>query len=300
MHLHAALVVATVGLGLHAFAQTDADAPTDRPRDATAPALEWQAQDAFYNGLYERAAELALALRALEPNAQASYEIRSSALLFQLKRALGDDKRSGGKETVKRADALRACAPCADWLSALRQDIKDGQVLARSMLKADPSDISALFFLGKLDLNYLWLELGVLDRRTGWSEFWEAKRSLDAVLEQDPLHVRARVARAWTDYIVGSSLPRGTRWLLGGGNRTRGLRELREAAAMDAPFFERTEALFGLWDMEQRETHIDEAIVVAHTLARDFSSNQEIARFLREHESRVFPVTSPGPVEERR
>jgi len=59
-----------------------------------------------------------------------------------------------------------------------------------------------LFFLGKLDLNYVWLQLGPLRRKTGWDEYWEARRSLDAVLKANPRHVRARVARAWIDYIV--------------------------------------------------------------------------------------------------
>ena len=63
---------------------------------------------------------------------------------------------------------------------------------------------------------------------------------------------------------------------------------------MDAEFFVATEALFGLWDMEQREAHIDEALAVARRLARDFPDNDEIAKFLRRHEGPVLPPASPG------
>ena len=291
MHSTAALVT-TIGLGFQTCLFAQADAPTDTPRGAAGPPLEWQAQDAFYRGRYEDAAQLALTLQTHDPESLAAYELRTSARLFQLKRVLGAEEGTGRKGGNKDA-ALRECAPCAGWLSELREVLRDGQALARSTLQTTPDDITALFFLGKLDLTYLWLELGVLDRRTGWSEFREAKRSLSTVLEHDPEHVRALVAGAWIDYIVGTSLPRGTRWLLGGGNRTRGLQDLRKAAAMDADFFERTEALFGLWDMEQREAHIDEAIAVAHGLARDFPDNQEIVKFLRRHEGRVLPLGSP-------
>jgi tetratricopeptide (TPR) repeat protein len=294
--MHAtAFLVTTIGLGVQTclLAQADDHAPTTDPRGAAGPRLEWQAQDAFYRGRYEDAATLALKLRTHDPESLASYELRTSARLFQLKRVLGAEEGAGRKGGSNKDDALRECAPCTGWLAELREDLRVGQALARSTLKTTPDDITALFFLGKLDLTYLWLELGVLDRRTGWSEFREAKRSLSAVLEHDPEHVRALVAGAWVDYIVGTSLPHGTRWLLGGGSRTRGLQDLRKAAAMDADFFVRTEALFGLWDMEQREANIDEAIAVAHRLARDFPDNEEIAKFLTKHEGRVLPL---GPL----
>lgn len=262
----------------------------DASDDCTTQKLALKTQDALYNGRYQEAADLALALRAQAPDSPVSYELRASALLFLLKHELGDHKDGGGR----RPSGDEACSMCAAWLSDFRQDIKMGQSLARSVLEHNPSDVTALYFLGKLNLTYLWLELGVLDRRTGWSEFWEAKRSIDTVLREEPSHVRAHVARAWTDYIVGSSLPPGTRWLLGGGNRARALRRLREIAATDAPFFDQAEARFGLWEMEQRESHVDEAITVARLLARDFPNNREVGQFLKRHESRVFPVMSPA------
>ena len=50
-------------------------------------------------------------------------------------------------------------------------DVRHGQGLARATLRATPGDEEALFFLGKLDLNYVWLQLGPLRRRTGWDEY---------------------------------------------------------------------------------------------------------------------------------
>ena len=105
------------------------------------------------------------------------------------------------------------------------------------------------FFLGKLDLSYLWMQLSTLGRKTGWDEYWEAKRLLEGILEKNPMHVRARVARAWMDYIVGTRVPWGTRWVMGGGSKSRGLRMVREAAQTPADFYTQVEAQFGLWEM---------------------------------------------------
>ena len=99
-------------------------------------------------------------------------------------------------------------------------------------------------------------------------------------MQKNPGHVRGRVARAWIDYIVDTKMPRGTRWLLGGGNKKRGLATVREAAAAEAPFFAKTEARFALWDMLVRERMIGEAVVAARDLARDFPDNPELLRFV--------------------
>ena len=71
-------------------------------------------------------------------------------------------------------------------MDAFTADLHHGQALARERLKTSPNDEEALFFLGKLDLNYVWLELGLLGHKTGWDEYWEARKSLDAVLKQNP------------------------------------------------------------------------------------------------------------------
>jgi hypothetical protein len=88
------------------------------------------------------------------------------------------------------------------------------------------------------------------------------------------------VARAWIEYIVATKMPRGTRWVLGGGNKKRALRAVQEAAKTEADFFAHAEAAFALWDLQVRERDMRAAITTAEALARDFPDNRELARFL--------------------
>lgn len=234
------------------------------------------ARHAFYNARYADAADMALESRSAVADNLAGYELRTSALLFQLKRLLGDDK--GERRRVE------TCAVCPALLSAFQADIEAAQALARARLAADPTDETAQFFLGKIDLNYLWLNLGPLGRRTGWSEYREARRSLDQVLERNPGHLRARVAGAWVEYIVDTRIPWGTKWLFGGGDRRRAVAEMQAAAAADTTdFYALAEARFGLWEMLVREQDLEAAAEVARRLAVDFPENPEIARFLAAH-----------------
>ena len=236
-----------------------------------APTLA-DAHRAFFNARYAEAATLAQALEADAPDDLAPCELRTSALLFQIKAAIGT--------LADREKAFAQCVPCAALLAEFLSDSSRGKAMARARLAAVPDDEAALFFLGKLDLNYVWLQLGPLGRKKGWDEYWEARRSLDAVLKRNPRHVRARVARAWIDYIVDTRMPRGTRWVLGGGDRKRALVSMQEAADSEAPFFAHVEALFALWDLQVREHRLPAAGVIARGLARDFPGNLELAKFL--------------------
>jgi hypothetical protein len=146
-------------------------------------------------------------------------------------------------------------------------------------------DVEARFFLAKMDLTYVWLQLATLDRRTGWTEYWEAKDLLETILEKDPMHVRARVARAWMDYIVGTRVPWGTRWVMGGGNRERALNMVREAAEAPGDYFTQVEARFALQEMLTREGKHDEAVGVAKDLLMRFPDNKDLAKFV-EHGGR--------------
>jgi tetratricopeptide (TPR) repeat protein len=239
------------------------------------------AQWCFFNAHYEAAATLTVELRASDPESLATIELRTSALLFQLKEALPE---RGDKEK-----AFKECDKCAELLSAFLSDTARGQILAREKLKSMPGDEAALFFLGKLDLNYVWLQLGPLGRKTGWDEYWEARHSLDAVLARNPAHVRARVARAWIDYVVDTKMPWGTRWVLGGGSKKRALVSMKAAAAAEADFFVHAEARFAFWDLCVRERNLDAAVAAARELARDFPENGELTKFLDKHD----PVSHP-------
>jgi hypothetical protein len=155
--------------------------------------------------------------------------------------------------------------------------------VARARLLKNPADAEALFYLGKLDLNYIWLYLGPLGKRTGWSEYREARKSLDQLLLSDPKHLRARVARAWIDYIVDTKVRFGLRWILGGGDKKRALQVVQEAARADAAFFDSVEAKFALWEMLAREKRFAEATTVARDLVAHFPGNKELVRFIETH-----------------
>jgi hypothetical protein len=238
------------------------------------PALR-AAHEMFYNGRYADAAAATAIL--CKPNVAAlpACELRTSALHFQLQGALRDSS--------DRQQTFAQCAECADLLATFVAETKRGQETARTGLKVKPGDEDTLFFLGKLDLNYVWLQLGTLGRKTGWGEYWEARHSLDRVLKQNPRNVRAKVARAWIDYIVDTKMAGGTRWLLGGGNKKRGLQAVREAAIAEAATFVRAEAGFALWDMQVRERDIAGARVTALMLASDFPANPDLRKFLAAH-----------------
>ncbi|MGH9328943.1 MAG: hypothetical protein ACRD09_00745 [Vicinamibacterales bacterium] len=243
---------------------------------ASAQSLD-DAQRLFYSGRYEAAAALARDIRTADAENLAASELRSSALLFQIKRAVGD--------FPDRDKAWQLCSVCPDLLAAFLAETNHGRAAARATVERNPNDDAALFFLGKLDLNYVWLQLETLGRKKGWSEYWEARKSLDTLLKRNPGHVRARVARAWIDYIVDTKLPRGTRWLVGGGSRERGLLAVREAANADADFFTQAEAAFALWNMQVRERNFTEALTTARSLSSEFPENQDLARFITRHES---------------
>ena len=235
------------------------------------------AQRLFYNAHYQEAAALALSLRETGDHDLANDEVRTTALLFELRGLLkGQDAHNGANKEA----ALKACTKCPAVLEAFTADLHHGQALARAMLKKNPADPVALFYLGKLDLNYVWLQLGLLGKKTGWDEYWEARKSLDALLKIDPKHVRARVARGWIDYIVNTRMPWGTRWVLGGGNKKKGLTAIRDAAAVETDQFSHAEAEFALWDILLRDKNEKDAIEVAKRIAQAYPENGEVAAFL--------------------
>ena len=84
------------------------------------------AQRLFYNAHYEAAAAMVLTLRVPDTDDLASLELRTSALLFQLKRLL---------ERPAKDDALKHCATCPGLMAEFFAEIRRGQTLARSRLK---------------------------------------------------------------------------------------------------------------------------------------------------------------------
>jgi hypothetical protein len=235
-----------------------------------------EAHHLFYSGRYEAAAALALEIRTADSGNLDASELRTSALHFQIRRALGEPK--------DREKAWKACVVCQELMPVFLAELAVGQAEARARLMRNPVDDEAQFFLGKLDLSYVWLQLATIGRKTGWKEYWEARRSLDAVLKRRPDYIRARVARAWIDYIVDTKLPFGTAWLVGGGNKKRGLSVVREAAVAEAERFVQAEAMFALWDMQVREKNFAAAVVTARALSEDFPENVDLVKFVATHD----------------
>jgi hypothetical protein len=236
-----------------------------------------EAEALFYDGRYGEAGALAQTL-STDDSMMRIYELRTSALHFQIRAALED----GGRN---RSKAFDRCLACRDQMEQFMRELHSGQALARATLKDHPRDETALYFLGKLDLNYVWLVLGTLGRKTGWNEFWEARHSLDQLLADHPDHLRGRVAHAWIEYIVDTRMPWGTAWMLGGGNKRRALATMNDAAHADGEFYDRAEAMFGLWEMEVREGNADAALITARRLASLFPANRGVARFIDSHDA---------------
>jgi len=230
------------------------------------------AQRLFYTALFRESAAAAKSVTDAEPENLAAWDVRTSALHFQLRRLLGEPK--------DRKVAMAKCADCRALLDTFMEDVNHGRAAARARIAKAPDDEEARFFLGKLDLSYLWMQLSTLGRKTGWDEYWESKRILEAMIEKNPMHVRARVARAWMDYIVGSRVPWGTRWVMGGGSKSRGLKMVREAAATPADYYIRVEAQFGLWEMLTRDGKRDEAVGIAKELLVKFPENKDLIKFV--------------------
>jgi hypothetical protein len=231
------------------------------------------AQRMFYNGRYTETLAATAGKCTSDPGGLAACELRTSALLFQIRRELETTQETSKKDFKK-------CAPCQGLFASFVAETRGAQAIAHAALAAMPDDTETLFLLGKIDLNYVWLQLGILGRKTGWDEYWEGRHSLDKVLKRDPSHVRAQVARGWIDYIVDTRMPLGTRWLLGGGNKKKGLATVREAAKNDDDLFAWAEAAFALWDMDIREGKTENAVATAMLLSEKFPENPELRKFL--------------------
>ena len=239
--------------------------------DSTVTPFE-AAQRLFYTSKFAAAADQALQLVTQSPSDLAAFELRISALHFQIRRASGSGKN--------RKAAMAACKTCPALLEVFFAEIKRGRAAARQRLAEAPDDEQAMYYLAKMDTSYLFLQLSTVGKRTGWDEYWEAKQLLEDVLEKNPNHVRAQVAQAWMDYVIGKHVPWGTRWVMGGGSSDRGLRAMREAAAAPGDFYSEVEAEFALWEMLVRDGRRDEAVPVARELLVRFPENEELAKFI--------------------
>jgi hypothetical protein len=115
------------------------------------------AQRLFYTALFQESAAAAKSITDAEPENLAAWEVRTSALHFQLRRLLGEPK--------DRKAAMAKCAECRALLATFLEDVNTGRTAARARIAKAPDDEEARFFLGKLDLSYLWMQLSTLGKR---------------------------------------------------------------------------------------------------------------------------------------
>jgi len=88
--------------------------PVERYESSPAQPTLADAQSLFYNARYEASAALALTLVSAETQDLASFELRTSALLFQLKRLL--EGPPGALERDKpQKGTKRRCSSSASW-----------------------------------------------------------------------------------------------------------------------------------------------------------------------------------------
>ena len=132
------------------------------PAQADSPGSLEAAQRLFYTSKFAAAAEQALQLVTQSPTDLAAWELRTSALHFQIRRASGTGK--------DRKAAMAACKACPPLLEVFSAEFKRGRAAARQRLAEAPNDEQAMYYLAKIDTSYLFLQLSTLGKRTGWEE----------------------------------------------------------------------------------------------------------------------------------
>ncbi|HEY4526037.1 MAG TPA: hypothetical protein VJL32_03000 [Candidatus Paceibacterota bacterium] len=224
-------------------------------------------REMFFRQDFRAAAEQALAARELLPGDPESYEARTSALLFLLKREMGTN---GSEVSPKKFSDCHTCPPI---LELFYKEQKEGEALAQNRLRRSPGDVRFKFVLAKLKLNLIWLNLQVLKKREGLGEFKQARSLLNEVRAASPNEPRALTALAWINYAVAEKVPWALRWIVGGGSKEDAFRFLNRAVACtNCTELERAEAQFALAEMLKSEGRIGESEIVLRDLRRRFPS----------------------------
>ena len=237
------------------------------------------AKEAFYNERYAEADALALKARGILPREPESYELRTTVLLFRLKRELGVNGQKANRAGISH------CAACPGLLVAFEEDLRAG-IREAERLRGDIRHRNrADFFLAKLRLNRIWLNLQVLDQKRGLGDYRDARHRLQEILAREPDHIRAVTAFAWIDYIVGDR-NYVFRKLLGGGDKDRAMASLYRALVLceegGRNEFDCAEARFGLLEILKSEGRTGEERILAKKLFQRFPGNSGLARRTKE------------------
>ena len=214
----------------------------------------------------------------------ATRELRTSALLFQVRRAIGSAK--------DKDKALKQCAACGALMDAFQVETARGLDLARARLKTHPGDDEALFFLGQIQPESRVAaprDAGAQDRMGSST----GKRGRASTRSSHALHIT--LAHGSHAHGSTTSSTRGCRAGRAGCSAaaTRSARCSRFAKrpAPTRTFFVHAEAAFALWDLHVREKDLVEATRLARDLARDFPENLESPR----SSTRTIPIGAISP-----
>jgi tetratricopeptide (TPR) repeat protein len=267
--------VSTTDQGLRDQGLRDQGQKDQGPRDQRLQSLWDRASELFYSHEHDEAAALLRRAVALAPDDPTTHRYLANALWIQMlfeRGALTVDHYLGSFS--KASVALPKPPPELD--AEFREHVARAIELSEQRVAARPRDAQAYYDLGAsvgLRASYIATVEGKL-----LSGFKAARRAYDAhekVLELDPSRKDAGLIVGTYRYIVSTlSLPvRLMAYVVGfGGGRERGIRMLEETAAAGGD--SRTDALFGLILVYNREKRFDDALRVLQELRRLYPRNR--------------------------
>jgi hypothetical protein len=239
-----------------------------------------RARELMYREDYLAAEAEVLAARAAAPDDLDTYELRTTLVILRIARAMADARK-------KPDDFLSRCDWCEGSLASFDRDRQEGIRLADRRISEHPDDEHALYVRARLDLNWTWLQKGVLDRRRGLETFRNGRDMLRRILARNPRHIRSLIALAEIEHVLArQNLPTRIfmRPFIGSGNREEGYRQIALAIALSPKgSVEEAEAKFALWDMLSEDRRFREASAQAAELKTRFAENSTLEKFLREH-----------------
>ncbi len=237
--------------------------------------LRTRAATLSYNLDHDEALTLLRQAVAAEPNDSTNHRALASALWLDMlfkRGAVTVDHYLGGFTNA----TVQMTRPPADLDAEFTREVGKAIELAEHRAAAAPSDPQAHFDLGTavgLQASYIASVQGRL-----LAAFKAAKRSYDEevkVLELDPRRRDAQLIVGTYRYIVSTlSLPMRLMAYVAGfsGGKERGLKMVEEAAAAQGE--NRTDALFALVLLYNREHQYDAAIHVLNDLRRQYPRNR--------------------------
>jgi tetratricopeptide (TPR) repeat protein len=241
----------------------------------TARELRDRASEYAYNLDHDEAIRLLRGAVAANPRDSASHRALASSIWVNIlyKRGAVTVDHYLGSFSRSRVDVK---PPPPELDAEFKREIALAIELAEQRVKASPNDPQAHYDLGKalaLQASYIASVEGRL-----LAGFKAARRGYDEqerVLELDPQRKEAGLVIGTYRYVV-STLPLPMRWMAYvagfGGGKERGLRMIEESATAENE--DRTDVMFALVLLYNREKRYDEALGILRELRRRYPRNR--------------------------